>query len=68
MNYFRLYKPCFKEAELNEPGCIDWKDKMTGLNSWFLIEILSFYGYILGACIYVITFQVKSSLGWVDKT
>ena len=35
---------------------------------WFMIEILSFYGYILAATTYILANSISSSLGWVDKT
>lgn len=41
--------------------------KLTGINTWFIIEILSFYGYILSAFIFIFTIQIKSSLGWLNK-
>lgn len=33
---------------------------------WFIIEILSFYGYILSAMYYIAESQIRSSLGWRD--
>ena len=33
---------------------------------WFIIEILSFYGYILSAIYYIAESQIRSSLGWRD--
>ena len=41
---------------------------MTGLNGWFIIEILSFYGYILSAVIFIFCKSVASSLGWSKNT
>jgi len=29
--------------------------KLVGINGWFIIEILSFYGYILSAMFYIMT-------------
>ena len=43
------------------------KDKMDGVNTWFIIEILSFYGYILSAMIIIIRNAAFSSLGWLKK-
>ena len=42
-------------------------DKMNGINLWFLIEILSFYGYILSAMIFILFNICKSSMGWLKK-
>jgi len=36
---------------------------MNGINTWFIIEIFSFYGYILGAIIYIFINICKSSCG-----
>jgi len=41
--------------------------KLTGINTWFIIEILSFYGYILSAVAFIIESSIKSSLGWTNK-
>lgn len=38
--------------------------KLTGINCWFFIEIMSFYGYILSAWAFIFETQIKSSLGW----
>jgi len=38
-------------------------DRVSGINTWFIIEILSFYGYILSAIIFILTHSVKSSCG-----
>ena len=38
--------------------------KLTGINCWFFIEIMSFYGYILSAWAFIIESQIKSSFGW----
>ena len=45
----------------------DHKYKLTGINTWFIIEILSFYGYILSAVAFIVENSIKSSLGWVNK-
>ena len=37
--------------------------KMNGVNTWFIIEILSFYGYILSAVIFITTNILTSSCG-----
>ena len=38
--------------------------KLTGINCWFFIEIMSFYGYILSAWAFILETQIKSSFGW----
>lgn len=45
-------------------------NKLTGINAWFIIEILSFYGYILSAIFFIGEKMVLSSLGpkWYDKS
>ena len=35
--------------------------KMLGLNLWFIIEIMSFYGYILAAIIYITAWMLEST-------
>ncbi len=40
---------------------------MCGINTWFIIEILSFYGYIFSAIIFIIEMQIQSSLGNIKK-
>ena len=35
---------------------------------WFIIEILSFYGYILAAILFILENSIQSSLGTLDKT
>jgi hypothetical protein len=40
----------------SRPSC-----KLKGINTWFIIEILSFYGYILSAIVFIFESQVKSS-------
>ena len=45
----------------------DADTKMTGVNTWFLIEIFSFYGYIMAAMITILINIVKSSCGYLDK-
>jgi len=37
--------------------------KLTDMNVWFLIEIMSFYGYIFSAIYYIAENQIRSSLG-----
>jgi hypothetical protein len=41
--------------------------KMSGLNLWFIIEILSFYGYIVSAVIFIFEQSLMSSLGYINK-
>ena len=41
--------------------------KMVGLNMWFIIEIMSFYGYILAGVLYIMMQQIKSTMGWLNK-
>ena len=41
--------------------------KLSGINVWFIIEIVSFYGYILAAILFILENQIKSSLGWLNK-
>ena len=41
---------------------------MVGINAWFIIEIFSFYGYILAAILFIFTNIVKSSWGLLDKS
>jgi len=48
-------------------GCKNWQDKMLGLNCWFIIEILSFYGYIFGAVVFIFINICKSSFGLLNK-
>ena len=38
-------------------------NRVTGVNVWFLIEILSFYGYIFSAILFIFTNSIISSLG-----
>jgi len=40
------------------------KNRLTGINTWFIIEILSFYGYILSAVLYILEKSLKSSAGF----
>ena len=42
-------------------------NRLTGVNTWFLIEILSFYGYILAAVIFTFDYSIRSSMGWLPK-
>ena len=44
------------------------ESKLTGINTWFIIEILSFYGYILSAIAFIAESSIKSSFGMVDKS
>lgn len=37
--------------------------KLTGINTWFIIEILSFYGYIMSAILFIFETSIRSSLG-----
>ena len=41
--------------------------RLKGINLWFIIEILSFYGYILSAIAFIFENTVKSSLGVLNK-
>jgi hypothetical protein len=41
--------------------------RLTGINIWFIIEILSFYGYLLAAVVFIFTNSCRSSLGWLNK-
>lgn len=41
--------------------------KLTGINCWFVIEILSFYGYILSAIAFIGTHSIKSALWPLKK-
>jgi len=45
----------------------DPEKKLTGINVWFIIEILSFYGYILSAIIFIILKMFESSLGNFER-
>ena len=38
--------------------------KLVGLNAWFIIEILSFYGYILSAIMFMLLKSASTSLGY----
>lgn len=42
------------------------ESKLTGINTWFIIEILSFYGYVLSAIIHILINIFKSSCGEKD--
>jgi hypothetical protein len=44
------------------------ESKLTGINTWFIIEILSFYGYLLSAIAFIVENSIKSSLGMLDKS
>lgn len=41
--------------------------KLQGINAWFIIEILSFYGYIISAIFFICESSIRSELGWLDK-
>ena len=41
--------------------------KLTGINTWFIIEILSFYGYILSAMLFICRHTITSSMGYNVK-
>lgn len=36
--------------------------KLTGINTWFVIEILSFYGYILSAIAFIFTHSLMNNI------
>ena len=42
--------------------------KLQGINAWFIIEILSFYGYIISAIWFIMENSVRSTFGWLNKT
>jgi hypothetical protein len=42
--------------------------KLSGLNLWFIIEIMSFYGYILSAMFFILEHSLKSTFGTINKT
>lgn len=42
--------------------------KFNGVNTWFIIEIISFYGYLLSAMIFILENILKSSCGILNKT
>jgi hypothetical protein len=42
--------------------------KLQGINAWFIIEILSFYGYIISAIWFIMENSIKSTFGWLNKT
>lgn len=41
--------------------------RLTQINTWFLIEILSFYGYILAAIFFSFDYSFRSTIGWLRK-
>ena len=43
------------------------KEKMNGINTWFLIEIFSFYGYIISAIILSIKHSLLSTFGLLER-
>ena len=42
--------------------------KLIGMNVWFIIEILSFYGYILSAIFFIWLKSLESSLDWQNRS
>ena len=42
--------------------------ELKGYNLWFTIEILSFYGYLFSAILFIFEYSISSSLGWIDKS
>jgi hypothetical protein len=60
------YQAAIFYAQFYQMNCK--QGRLTGINTWFIIEILSFYGYILAAAVFSLTNSCKSSLGWLDKT
>lgn len=42
--------------------------KFRGINTWFIIEILSFYGYLFAAVIFIVETSLRSSMGMLNKT
>ena len=44
------------------------EEKLAGMNIWFVIEILSFYGYILSAIFFIWLKSIQSSLDWQNKS
>ena len=42
-------------------------NRVSGINTWFIIEILSFYGYVGSAVIFILTHSCKSSCGYLKK-
>ena len=53
-------------AQFYQMQCVN--NKLVGANAWFIIEIMSFYGYILAATETILMNSFRSSLGWLDKT
>ena len=43
------------------------KGRLTGINTWFIIEILSFYGYIFSAVVYLFEHSMKSAMGYKKR-
>jgi hypothetical protein len=41
--------------------------KLTGINTWFVIEILSFYGYIFSAICFIFFHGIKSTFSKKDE-
>ena len=52
-------------TQLNQMHSSD--KELKGYNLWFTIEILSFYGYLFSAILFIFEYSVSSSLGWIDK-
>ena len=40
---------------------------LEGYNLWFTIELLSFYGYMGAACLFILERAIRSSFGWINK-
>ena len=41
---------------------------MSNMNLWFIIEIMSFYGYILAAMFFLLERSIRSAFGWLKKS
>jgi len=41
---------------------------MSHLNMWFIIEIMSFYGYIMAAMFFLFERSFRSTFGWLKKS
>ena len=57
------YQTTIFYAQYIQCNCVD--GKLTGLNQWFIIEILAFYGYIASAMLYMVIHSIKSTMGWL---
>ena len=42
--------------------------KLKGMNVWFIIEILSFYGYILSAIFFIWLKSLESAMDWKNRS